>query len=261
MEPGKEFRVGRKECLVSSQLASRCKFALLEIDSDHLAAAEDSEGLDGQQADHASADDHSRATGLYTRNLGGMHRNRNCFDERRLFVGEGVRQTINDVLGDGDVFGEGAVATVVAAGDAEYLAAVAEINIACGAECTLAAGYGGVEGDSVADVEGANVSADLCHNASGLMPHDERRYAAACAAIITVHIASAYSAGLDLDQHVLETNFRLGYFPDLKISNVLEHKSLHVSQDNPVRPLEGGDAWCPSRQVHDATSLMDLYSG
>ena len=82
----------------------------------------------------------------------------------------GVGQAIENALGDGDVFGECAVAAVVAAGDADHFAAVAEVDFAAAAEDAFAAIDGGVEGDAIAGLEVGDAGADGGHMPAASWP-------------------------------------------------------------------------------------------
>jgi hypothetical protein len=64
------------------------------------------------------------------------------------------RGVVGDALGHGEEFGEGAGAAVLAAGDADDLAVVAEVDLAARQKSQTAAVDGGVEGDAIAGREG-----------------------------------------------------------------------------------------------------------
>ena len=57
-----------------------------------------------------------------------MHGDRHRFDQRRMFQRQRVGQPVENVGRHGDELGEGAMATIVAARDAEHLPIVAEIH-------------------------------------------------------------------------------------------------------------------------------------
>jgi hypothetical protein len=130
-------------------------------------------------------------------------------------------------LGNGNVLSKCAVAAVVAAGDAEHLPVVAEVDITLAAEEAFTAGDGGIERDAIADVKRMNIRSDLGHDTSGLMTHNERRNAASGSAVIAMNIASADTAGFNLDEHILGADYGLRDVSHLKVASVFKHKSLH----------------------------------
>src|SRR5579875_1957470 len=82
-----------------------------------------------------------------------------CFEHRRFRKREGIRQMIENALRDGDVFGEGAIAAVIFAGNADDLTIVTEIDFIPAAILTLAAVDRGVEGDAITGPESSNICA------------------------------------------------------------------------------------------------------
>ena len=52
--------------------------------------------------------------------------------------------------------------------------------------------------------------ADLCHHTRCFVSHNQRWYAAACASIVAVDIASADSAGFHLNQNIVRAGNRAG---------------------------------------------------
>jgi hypothetical protein len=113
--------------------------------------------------------------------------------------------------GDGDEFGEGAVAAIIAAGDAEDLAVIAKVDVAALTVDALAAEDRGIEGHAIAWDEALYGGADAGDDARGLVAHDQRRDAAARGAIVTVDVGTADSAGADLNQDVVRTADRIGH--------------------------------------------------
>jgi hypothetical protein len=91
--------------------------------------------------------------------------------------------------------GESSGAAIVGAGDAEDLAAVAEIYIAAAAVLTFAAVDGGVEGDAVAFGETLNGLADGGDFSGRFVTHHDRGNAAPGGAIVAVDVAAADAAG------------------------------------------------------------------
>jgi hypothetical protein len=121
------------------------------------------------------------------------------FEHGGFGEGEIFRQAVEDARGNGDEFGEGSGATVVAAGDAEDLAVVTEVHVTAEAVGTGAAEDGGVESDTIAWEEIFYGIADCGDDAGGFVSHDDGRNAAAGGAIIAVNIAPADAAGGDTD--------------------------------------------------------------
>src|ERR1700733_12022805 len=107
---------------------------------------------------------------------------------------------MNDAGGNDDILGKCAGATVVAAGNAEDLAMVAEIYVAAKAVVASAAVDGGVEGDAVAFGASGNVLAYGGDASGGFVAHHDRWNAAAGGAIVAVDIAAADATGGYLDQ-------------------------------------------------------------
>jgi len=107
---------------------------------------------------------------------------------------------MNDASGNDDILGKCAGATVVAAGNAEDLAMVAEIYMAEKAVLAGATVDGGVEGDAIAFGESGNVLAYGGDASGGFVAHYDRRNAAAGGAVVAVDIAAADAAGGYLDQ-------------------------------------------------------------
>ena len=124
------------------------------------------------------------------------------FEHGSFFVREIVGQPMDDAGGYIDKLGEGAGAPVVAAGDAENFAAIAEIDVATSAVRTFSAINGGVEGDAVALSKSGNIFADICDDPSGFMTHDQRWDATSGGTIVAVHVTAANSAGGDAHQNL-----------------------------------------------------------
>ena len=165
-------------------------------------------------------------------NFGDAHRvegDRDGFEHRGVGEGQLVRQAIEDAFRNGDVFGEGAGAAVVAAGDADDLAVVAEIDLAAPAEVAFAAVDGGVEGDAVAGPDSRlTPSADGGDDAGRLVTHDDGRNAAAGGAVVAVDVAAADAAGGDPDQHFAWTRSRRRQIGNSQMFVFGEQQSLHA---------------------------------
>jgi hypothetical protein len=111
-----------------------------------------------------------------------------------------VWKAVQDAGGNDDKFGECSGAAVVAAGNAEDLAMVAEIYMAAKAVVAGATVDGGVEGDAVAFGESGNVLAYGGDASGGFVAHYDRRNAAAGGTVVAVNIAAANAAGGYLNQ-------------------------------------------------------------
>ena len=136
------------------------------------------------------------------------------------------------MLGNRNVLGKCAVAAIVAAGDAEHLPVVAEVDIALAAEEAFTAGDGGIERDAIAGAKRMNLRSDLGHDTGGLMTHNERRNAASGRAIIAMNIASADTAGFDVDEHILGTDYGLRDVSHVKIASIFKYENLDAVRYN-----------------------------
>ena len=142
----------RIEAFGGAEFLGEGELGVVEIDGVDGGAAGVLGSLDGQEADHAGADDDGGVTEVDRGDFDGVDGDGDGFDQRGVFEGQFVGELVADVLGHGDVFGEGAVAAVIAAGDAENHAVFAEVHVAGAAEMALAAGDHGVERDAVVDL-------------------------------------------------------------------------------------------------------------
>ena len=91
----------------------------------------------------------------------GVQRHGDGFEHGGLGKRDVVRQPVDDALRNGDELGKGAMAAVVAAGNADHLAVVAEVDFAAPAEGALPAVDGGVERDAVAGFAYRRTSAPM----------------------------------------------------------------------------------------------------
>ena len=131
---------------------------------------------------------------------------------------ERIRKPIDDASWHGDVFGEGAGAAIVGAGDAENLAVIAKIDVAATAVRAFAAVDGGVESDAIAFGKILYGFADRADVASGFVSHDDRRNAAAGGAIVTVHVATTDAAGGYANEDFVRAGSRLRQIGDFKMA-------------------------------------------
>ena len=123
--------------------------------------------------------------------------------------------------------GECTRSAVVTAGNAEDFPLVAEVHIAAAAEITVATGDGGIEGDAITDVEAGRCGAERGNCTRGLMPHHERRNAAAGGAVVTMDIAAADAAGRDAHQNLVRTRHRGGNIRDVELVVLRKKQSFH----------------------------------
>ena len=131
-----------------------------------------------------------------------------AFDERGTFKRQIVGQPIKNALWRDDKFRERAMLSILRAGDAEHPAIVTQIDFASTAIVAMPAINGGIQSNAVADFPVRDTGADLGNDARRLVTHDDRRLAAARAAVHAVDIAAADAARLDGDKHILRAGLR-----------------------------------------------------
>ena len=170
----------RIENLGGAEIFCHFEAGVVDVCDEDTIGAGGAERLKDEEADHAGADDERGFTvidwsDLYSVKGDGGGFEHGGFGERKI-----VGKAMDDARGDDDVFSEGAGATIVAAGDAENLAIVAEIDVTAAAVGAFAAENGGVEGDALADFEGGDAGAEGGNAAGGFVAHDEGRDATAC---------------------------------------------------------------------------------
>ena len=163
--PASSVRDGRTACpLIERSVApDRAPFAAAtssgSID-DHVAAPCRAQRLDRQDADHPAADHHRRyrpaVTGVRLTAWTATERPRSAPPARSSAYPAGGT-TIR--RGTDDIFGKRAVAPVLAGGDAQHLAVVAEIDVSARTEDALPAVDRRIEGDAIARFEIAYVGA------------------------------------------------------------------------------------------------------
>jgi len=183
--------------------------------------------LQDEEADHAGTDDERGAIGWHLGDGDGVERDgdgleHGCFGEGKL-----VWKAMNDAGGNDDILGKCAGAAVVAAGNAEDLAMIAEIYVAAKAVLASAAIDGGVEGDAVAFGESGDVLACGGDAPGGFVAHYDGGNAAAGGAVVAVDIAAADAARGDLDQDFIGQWRGLGEIGDFQVLVFGEEKSFH----------------------------------
>src|SRR5580704_15208640 len=126
-----------------------CHFeaGVVDVGDKDAIGAGGAEGLEYEEADHACADDESGFTVIDRSDFYGVQGDRGGFEHGGFGEGEIVGKAMDDARGHGDVFGEGAGAAIVAAGDAEDLAIVAEIDVTTAAIGAFAAEDCRIESD------------------------------------------------------------------------------------------------------------------
>src|ERR1039457_5844748 len=136
-----------------------------------------------------------------------MHGYRHRFHHRRMLKRHTVREPEDDVPGDCHILGEGAIPPEFGTGDTEHLPVIAEIGRAPAAKVAGAARDHRVERHPLAFAEVPYRRTNRGDNARGFMSHDDGWYAPARAAVESVHVAAADSAGVNADQYLLRRGF------------------------------------------------------
>ena len=201
-------------------MACQVELTLFQINREDLAAAIMAKRLDSKNADHPRTNHCRSASGLDPCNFRGMHRNRHGFYERCLGERKTGWQLVNNVSRNCNIFGKGAVPTVVTARNSEDLTVVTEVHVPSRAEAARTTAYGGVERDPVAHAKGCNVRTDFDNNTRGFVAHNYGRDPPTGAAVVSVNVASAYSAGLHLNKHGVLSQVRLRHLLETKVSNI-----------------------------------------
>ena len=168
------------------------------------------ERLDNEESDHARTEDDR---GVIQRDGGavnGVEGDGHRLDQGGLIEGEVAGEPVENVLGDRNVFGEGAVLPVVFTGDPQHAAVVAEVDLAAAAKGASPAVDRGVEGDAVAGFPGGDARPNGGDFARGFVAHDDGRAAASGAAIHAVDVAAADATGLHGDEDFARTGRGIG---------------------------------------------------
>lgn len=188
-----------KPCLSGAELLGEIQAILVNVGDENFFAACGANGLQSEDADGAGTDDQNGVAGGDVREVDTVDGHGNGFEhggfgERKIF-----RKAMQDARGHGDEFGEGSGAAVVAAGDAQDLATVAEVHVTAETARASAAVDRGIEGDAIARSETAYGGTDGGDNAGSFVAHDQRGDTAAGAAVVAVNVAAANAAGGDAD--------------------------------------------------------------
>src|SRR6202049_3680359 len=115
-----------------------------------------------------------------------MKRHRNGFQQCGFGERKTFRQAMNDACRHHDKLGKRSRATVVATGDAQNLAAIAEINVSVMAGRALATIDRRVKGDAITLGPAAYVLADGCDCSRGFVSHHDRGDATSRRAVVAV---------------------------------------------------------------------------
>ena len=170
-----------------------------------------------EKADHPRADDERSFAVIDRSDFYGVKSDGGGFEHRGFGERKIVWQAMHDAGRDDYVFGECAGAAVVAAGDAEDLAIVAEIDVAAAAVGAFAAEDGGVEGDALADFEGGDAGAESGDEAGGFVAHHEWGNTTAGGPVEAVDVAAADAAGGDLDEDFVGGGRGFGSVGDFEV--------------------------------------------
>jgi hypothetical protein len=136
---------------------------------------------------------------------------------------------MNDSRGHHDELCKRTIATVVTAGDAEYLSAVAQVHVTAPTVAAFAAIHSGIESDAVAFREAIYAGADFGNCPRGFVTHHQRRYAPSGRAVITVNVAAANSTRRHTDQNFVAIGRWNRQVGDLELAVLREEKSFHLS--------------------------------
>src|SRR5258708_997320 len=169
-----------------------------------------------------------------------MQRDGNRLQQRGLGKGEILRQQVRDARRENDELGKGPGAAVVAAGNAEDLAVVAQVHFSPLAERAVAAIDGRIKGDAVAFTKTVYVGADAGHDAGGLMSHHERRNPPPGRTVVAVNVAAADSAGGNAYQNFIAPRHRYRELRNFKLVVFREKKSFHGRPCEPTRYHDAG---------------------
>jgi hypothetical protein len=143
--------------------------------------------------------------------------------KRNLF-GERVRKA----LGYEHILRECSLSAEIRSGDAEDLAAIAEIDLTATAVLAFTAVDGGIERDSIAHLEARCSRSGRGDDTGGFVAHDQRWNAPPRRAVESVDIAPADAASSDIDQEFLVGRTRHGYVGNLEPVVFGQQQSLHA---------------------------------
>ena len=156
-----------------------------------------------------------------------MDGDRDGFDHGRSVERQRLRQAVEDARGDGDEFGKCTVTPVIAARDAQHLAAVAEVDFAAPAEETRPTTHRGIEGHAIARRPAMNFAPRAGNYAGRFVTHDQRRNPAARRAVQTVYVAAADPAGTHPDQDIVRTGLGLREVGHFQLHVLCQQQRFH----------------------------------
>src|SRR5215211_3716492 len=132
------------------------------------------------------------------------------FHQGRMVETYGIRQSIQDMLWDRNVFSKGTMPAVVRTRNAQDLTVVTQVVKPLSRVPVIHRIHGGIEGDPVAFRPVCNPVSNFGNHTGGLMPHNQRRDAPTCASVHAMYIAPANTTGLHLYQYILRAQVRCG---------------------------------------------------
>jgi uncharacterized oxidoreductase len=200
----------------------------VQVGDEHARATGGAQRLKDEKTDHSCPDHQRGVVWMHLRNADGVKGDGDSFEHGGLGEGKLIGEVMHDASGDDDVFGEGPGAAIIAAGDAEDLAIVAEVDISTKAVWTRAAVDRGVEGDAVAFRETCDIFADGGDSAGRFVTHHNRGDAAAGRTVVAVDIAAADAAGGDLNQDFIEPRGGFRKIRNFKVLVFGKEKSFHA---------------------------------
>jgi len=222
-----EKGIVRQKNFGSAKFFRKCETLRVHVSDKNFGAACGAEGLQRENADSACADNERGGVWSELHEIDAVDGDGDGFEHGGFGERKTVGQAVEDSRGDGYEFGEGPGAAIVAAGNAEDLAAVAEIYVAAAAVGTFAAVNGGIEGDAIAGHEVFYGVTDRSDDTGGFVTHDDRRDAAAGGAVVTVNVAAANAAGGDADEDFVRRGRGRREFGEFEIAVAGEEKGFH----------------------------------
>ncbi len=197
-----EIRSGEMQNVGSAELTGEIEAGRIDICDEDARAAGGAGGLQGEQANHAGSENEGGGTFRHLADGNRMEGDGGGLQHGGFGKGERGREAVGNALRHSDKFGKGSGAAVVATGDTEDLAAVAEVDFSALAEGAGSAEDRRVEGDAVAGAEAGDGVAYGSDSAGSLMAHDDWGNASPGGAVVAVNIAAADPASGHADEQV-----------------------------------------------------------
>ncbi len=123
----------RKDSRGRAEFLAEFQTSAVHIGDKNARTSRDPQGLLKQKPDRPAPTTSAVSLGMNGCERNGVKGDGNGFKQRGFCKGKIVRQAINDAGGNGNEFGKGSGASVIAAGNAENLTVVAEIDVAAAA--------------------------------------------------------------------------------------------------------------------------------